>query len=189
MSNFKNKLKNVGEKSLIGAALGGLGLGALGSYYGYNLDPQDVVNDPALSPQSSEFLNQLSPEEQRWFIAASAAIPTGIAGAVMGGLNGALYGLGQNSGSKRTPKPKSKEEIKESMYFNNRTIKSLTQIIEEATKSNIEIKHPGAFTKWCKQQGFKGVTCECIKKGLASKNPHVRKMANFARNFGHPECK
>jgi len=39
----------------------------------------------------------------------------------------------------------------------------------------------GTFTAWCKRQGFKGVTAECIRKGLASKNPTTRKRANFAR--------
>ena len=40
----------------------------------------------------------------------------------------------------------------------------------------------GAFTAWCKRMGYSGVTSECIQKGLKSKNAHVRKMANFARN-------
>lgn len=40
----------------------------------------------------------------------------------------------------------------------------------------------GAFTAWCKRQGYDGVTQECIQKGLASDNPTIRKRANFARN-------
>ena len=40
----------------------------------------------------------------------------------------------------------------------------------------------GAFTAYCKRQGFGGVTQACIAKGLRSKDPRVRKMANFARN-------
>jgi hypothetical protein len=76
-------------------------------------------------------------------------------------------------------------------YLNENALVKVVNVLEEASKKKpkIKIKHPGAFEKWCKQQGFEGVTCECIKKGLASKNPHVRKMANFARNFAHPECK
>jgi hypothetical protein len=51
-------------------------------------------------------------------------------------------------------------------------------------KSGIHIKpsKEGTFTSWCKRQGFKGVTSECIAKGLASKDPGIRKKANFARN-------
>jgi len=40
----------------------------------------------------------------------------------------------------------------------------------------------GTFTAWCKRQGFDGVTEECIAKGLASKDPRIRRKANFARN-------
>jgi len=43
----------------------------------------------------------------------------------------------------------------------------------------------GTFTKWCARQGFDtsdGVTQECIAKGLASKDPRIRRKANFARN-------
>ena len=41
----------------------------------------------------------------------------------------------------------------------------------------------GAFTRWCKQQGYSGVTQECINKGLHSKNPTIRRRANLARTF------
>lgn len=47
---------------------------------------------------------------------------------------------------------------------------------------HIKEKNRGKFTSWCKRNGYKGVTSECIKRGLRSKNPRVRKMANFARN-------
>jgi len=55
-----------------------------------------------------------------------------------------------------------------------------------AKKTNIKInpKNKGKFTEYCKKQGYKGVTCGCINKGLKSKNPKTRKRANFARNFG-----
>ncbi len=42
------------------------------------------------------------------------------------------------------------------------------------------IKRPGAFTRWCKRQGFNGVTSACIAKGKRSKNPRVRRQANLA---------
>jgi len=40
----------------------------------------------------------------------------------------------------------------------------------------------GSFTAWCKKQGFSGATPECIAKGLKSKDPAIRRKANFARN-------
>ena len=39
----------------------------------------------------------------------------------------------------------------------------------------------GTFTEYCKKQGYKGVTNECIKKGLKSKNPKTRSRAKFAK--------
>ena len=41
----------------------------------------------------------------------------------------------------------------------------------------------GTFTEWCKQQGYGGVTSECIAAGKKSKNPTVRKRANLASTF------
>lgn len=45
------------------------------------------------------------------------------------------------------------------------------------------VKHPGAFTEWCKKQGYKGVTQECIEKGKKSRNPTTRKRAVLAETF------
>jgi len=42
------------------------------------------------------------------------------------------------------------------------------------------INKPGSFTKWCKQEGFSGVTSLCIAKGKKSKNPTTRRRANLA---------
>lgn len=53
----------------------------------------------------------------------------------------------------------------------------------------LDPKKKGTFTKYCKAKGHKGVTCECIKEGLGSPNELTNKRANFAKNFGHPECK
>lgn len=47
---------------------------------------------------------------------------------------------------------------------------------------NIKPSRRGTFTAWCKRQGFKSVTSECIRKGLASRDSRIRKKANFARN-------
>jgi len=41
----------------------------------------------------------------------------------------------------------------------------------------------GAFTDWCKEQGFSGPTSECIAAGKKSKNPTTRKRANLAETF------
>jgi len=193
LDNVKNVLKNAG----VGSGIGALAGAGLGGYLGYEyLNPDDInLNDIDISPEDLAKWNSLTPEEQQAVLAASGSLlGAGVGGTVGAGM-GAFYGLGKlNRNSKNNKKSENgadAETIKEStMYLNENAIISIAQIIEEASKkSNIEIKHPGAFTKWCKQQGFEGVTCECIKKGLASNNPHVRKMANFARNFGHPECK
>jgi len=55
---------------------------------------------------------------------------------------------------------------------------------KKESRSGIEIKpeNKGKFTAWCKRQGFGGVTQECIRKGLKSDDPGVRRMANVARN-------
>jgi len=40
----------------------------------------------------------------------------------------------------------------------------------------------GSFTAWCKRRGYGGVTDSCIAEGLRSKDPAIRKKANWARN-------
>lgn len=52
------------------------------------------------------------------------------------------------------------------------------------SKSGIYIKPSkrGSFTKWCKNQGYGGVTSECIRKGKNSKSSAIRKKATFAAN-------
>lgn len=52
----------------------------------------------------------------------------------------------------------------------------------------INPKNKGTFTKYCKSMGFESVTCECIQKGLESDNDLTRKRANFAKQFGRPDC-
>ena len=41
------------------------------------------------------------------------------------------------------------------------------------------IHHPGAFTAYCKRNGFSGPNGSCVAKGRASDNLHVESMANF----------
>lgn len=40
----------------------------------------------------------------------------------------------------------------------------------------------GSFTRWCKAQGYGGVTAECIAAGKRAKSAAIRKKANFAAN-------
>lgn len=53
----------------------------------------------------------------------------------------------------------------------------------QSARARMEAKGTvGAFTKYCKRKGYKGVTNKCIEEGLRSPNPRTRKRANFARN-------
>jgi hypothetical protein len=45
------------------------------------------------------------------------------------------------------------------------------------------VKHPGAFTEYCKRKGYDGVTQECIEEGKRSANPTIRKRATLAETF------
>lgn len=55
--------------------------------------------------------------------------------------------------------------------------------LKKRGKSGIVVRRPGAFTAWCKRHGYGNkVTSKCIQAGLKSKDPRVKKMANFARN-------
>jgi len=38
----------------------------------------------------------------------------------------------------------------------------------------------GAFTAWCRRRGYKSTTLKCIAEGKRSKNPTIRKRAQFA---------
>lgn len=44
------------------------------------------------------------------------------------------------------------------------------------------VKHPGAFTQWCKSQGYDGVTQDCINKGKSAGGT-TAKRANLAQTF------
>ena len=44
------------------------------------------------------------------------------------------------------------------------------------------IKNPGAFTRYCKSKGFKGVTDKCIQEALAAGGT-VAKRARLARTL------
>ena len=53
----------------------------------------------------------------------------------------------------------------------------------QSARAEMEAKGTvGAFTKYCKRKGYKGVTNKCIEEALKSPNPQTRKRANFARN-------
>lgn len=45
------------------------------------------------------------------------------------------------------------------------------------------VKKKGAFTKYCKSKGYKGVTKECIKEGLKSPNKTTQRRARLALFF------
>lgn len=47
----------------------------------------------------------------------------------------------------------------------------------------IHEKKEGSFTSWCKNQGYKGVTNDCIRKGQASNNSVIRKRASLAKTL------
>jgi len=66
--------------------------------------------------------------------------------------------------------------------------------LKEILSENIGEVKKGDFHKWAIQKGYiksmkDEIPCKAICDGLKDRDPHVRKMANFARNFGHPECK
>ena len=46
----------------------------------------------------------------------------------------------------------------------------------------------GAFTSWCTDRGYGGVTDKCIQEGLGSKNITTRKRAQFAKNVQKKEA-
>lgn len=43
----------------------------------------------------------------------------------------------------------------------------------------------GAFTRYCKDKGYKGVTAKCIAEGKKSNIAHVVRMANLAKTLRH----
>ena len=60
---------------------------------------------------------------------------------------------------------------------------------ENATVPKLVIKHPGAFTKYCEDNGYKGVTCGCICKALKTDDKKLKKQARFAYQFGFKKNK
>ena len=53
--------------------------------------------------------------------------------------------------------------------------------MNRATSSMKKRGTRGSFTAYCKRLGFSGVTSECIRRGLKSKDPGIRKKAAFAK--------
>lgn len=56
--------------------------------------------------------------------------------------------------------------------------------VEAAPIDTSKIKR-GAFHQWLKKAEDEPITEADIKRGLASKDPHVRRMAQFAENARH----
>ena len=53
---------------------------------------------------------------------------------------------------------------------------------------HIKPSQVGSFTAYCKRNGYKRVTNECINQGKASKNKAIKKKATFAgssRSWNH----
>jgi len=57
------------------------------------------------------------------------------------------------------------------------------KFIQEAVKSFERKGTKGAFTRWCKSQGYPKVTEACIKRGKKSKSLRTRRRAIFAQNI------
>lgn len=63
-------------------------------------------------------------------------------------------------------------------------VKSLQRLkqIANLEQAKIGSVDKGAFHRWLGKSEDKSITDADIQKGLASDDPHVRKMANFAKN-------
>jgi hypothetical protein len=55
--------------------------------------------------------------------------------------------------------------------------------IQKVTKTFEKKGTKGAFTKWCKSKGFKGVSMSCISLAKKSKSLKTRRRAIFAQNI------
>lgn len=60
-------------------------------------------------------------------------------------------------------------------------LEKLTNYLEERAKMHLDIKK-GAFHRWLGKDEDEPITTSDIKKGLESGEPHIVKMANFAKN-------
>jgi len=77
------------------------------------------------------------------------------------------------------------EQIKQKILEERKEIKEMIDVLYAEAEKFIQkaIKKPGAFTEWCKRQGFDGVTSECIRRGMASDDPKTRKRAALAKTL------
>ena len=61
------------------------------------------------------------------------------------------------------------------------------EAVEENKKLNIKLKHPGAFSKWCSENGYitkdGHITCTCICKALDTDDIQLHKQATFLLNM------
>ena len=71
---------------------------------------------------------------------------------------------------------KAKEDLDYISY--NKKGNKLLPKNKKGNKIHIKKENKGKFTAYCNGK----VTNECIQKGLRSKDPKIRKRANFARN-------
>ena len=55
-------------------------------------------------------------------------------------------------------------------------------MVKKKRKIRIKPENRGKFLQWCKRHGHASVTSSCIAAAKRSKDPRVRKMANFAAN-------
>jgi hypothetical protein len=49
----------------------------------------------------------------------------------------------------------------------------------------VRVGKTGRLTEWCKEQGYDGVTDECIDAALDHPDPGIRNSARFAKNVRH----
>jgi hypothetical protein len=63
----------------------------------------------------------------------------------------------------------------------------LKKIQEAKGDLDLDDLKTGAFTKWCKDNGYGDVNCKCICAGLKAGGV-IAKRANFANVFGKHDC-
>lgn len=59
--------------------------------------------------------------------------------------------------------------------------KRKTKFMQKARASMKKRGTVGSFTAFCRRLGFRGVTNECIRRGLKSRSASIRKKAAFAK--------
>jgi hypothetical protein len=83
---------------------------------------------------------------------------------------------------RRKLKPKSVADFKKKLKRYRCSFGKKKRWIQKVNKSIAKKGTKGAFTRWCKSRGFKGVTTSCIALGKKSKSLRTRRRAIFAQN-------